>query len=217
MHLPALLCNNSVFHCNHPGLTSLCANYKSGWKCFGCVLPFLPRECIWKHWPCWQHLHTRLCCFFFFSFSQLPAAFSQSEAKEEFSELRRDHGGLACSDVDLGLSPDNQDIHMDTTSLFVSSASVLLQKSAAPDCMHTSFQDAEEDKLKGFHLFPNIPACKVCFVSVLPHRWSSLVCVLDSPRQQCANRGHLGVRLSPSAIHCCLPLDSFTPPPFCSF
>lgn len=61
----------------------------------------------------------------FFSFSQLHGAFSQSEDKEEFSELRRDHGGLSCSDVDLGLSPDNQDIHMDTTSLFVSSASVL--------------------------------------------------------------------------------------------
>lgn len=100
---------------------------------------------------------------------------------------------------------------------FVSSASVLSQNSAAPDCMHTSFQDAEEDKSKGFHLFPHIRACKVYFVSVLPHRWSSLVCVLDSPRQQCANRGHLEVRLSPSAIHCCLPLDSFTPLPFCSF
>lgn len=80
--------------------------------------------------------------------------------------------------------------------------------------MHTSFQDAEGDQSKGFHPFPNIRAGKVCVVGVLPHRWSSLVCVLDSPRQQCANRGHLGVRLSPSAIHCCLPLDSFTPPPF---
>lgn len=46
---------------------------------------------------------------------------------------------------------------------------------------------------------------------------SSLVCVLDRCQQQCANRGHLRVRLSPSAIHCCLPLDSFTPPPLVFF
>lgn len=38
--------------------------------------------------------------------------------------------------------------------------------------------------------------------------------VLDGRQHQCANRGHLRVRLSPSAIHCCLPLASFTPPAF---
>lgn len=33
---------------------------------------------------------------------------------------------------------------------------------------------------------------------------SSLVCVLDGGQQQCVNPGHPRVRLSHSAIHCCL-------------
>lgn len=56
------------------------------------------------------------------------------------------------------------------------------------------------------------------FVSTLPH-WcvSSLVRVLDGGQQQCVNPGHPRVRLSPSAIHCCLvflPVSLLPPPPF---
>lgn len=56
------------------------------------------------------------------------------------------------------------------------------------------------------------------FVSTLPH-WcvSSLVRALDGGQQQCVNPGHPRVRLSPSAIHCCLvflPVSLLPPSPF---
>lgn len=64
----------------------------------------------------------------------------------------------------LYLSPDNQDFHIDTISLFVWGASALSQKCGAPDCAQTSFQDAEGRERRGppppLRFLSNILACE---------------------------------------------------------